>query len=73
MLIQDERCWVIKNEDGYYVNAKFRALFTGLCTGFTGYMNEDVMKKDLDMLGENYHAEYIWYKDIPEGERVYLD
>jgi hypothetical protein len=35
--MQNEMVYVIKNEDGYYVNAKFRALFTGITGGFYGY------------------------------------
>lgn len=69
----DQQCWVIKNKDGYYVNPDFKALFTGITTGFTGYINKETMKKDLEMLGERYHAEYINLKDIPKGERVYED
>lgn len=68
----DKEVWVIK-KDGYYVNANFKALFSGLCTGFTGYTNEDTMKEDLEMLGEGYYAEYIRYDEISDGERVYID
>lgn len=67
----DQQCWVIKNEDGYFVNAKFGVLFTGITTGFTAYTNEETMKKDLEMMGEDYYSRYINLKDIPKGERVY--
>jgi len=73
MSMQQERCWVIKNQDNYYVNPKFKVLFTGLCTGFTGYTDKETMQKDLDMLGEGYYSEYIYYKNIPEGRRVYKE
>jgi hypothetical protein len=53
------------------VNAKFKALFSGLTTGFTGYTNELAIKKDLDMLGEGYYSEYINLRDVPKGERIY--
>jgi hypothetical protein len=69
----DQQCWVIKNQDGYYVNAKFRALFSGITTGFTGYANKETMQKDLGRLGEGYHSEYINLKNIPKGKRVYLE
>ena len=69
----DERVGVIKDRDGHFVNPKYQSLFTGLCTGFTGYTNEDALKKHLEMLGEGYYAEYINIREIPDGERVYLD
>lgn len=68
----DLYCWVIKKGE-YYVNAKFGALFTGITTGFTGYTNEETIKKDLEMMGEDYYSRYINLKDIPKGERVYRD
>ena len=37
----DQQCWVIRNEDGYFVNAKFGALFTGITTGFVVDENEE--------------------------------
>lgn len=67
----NEFVWVIKNQDGYYVNAKFKALFTGHTTGFTFYSKKETMQKNLDTLGEGYYAEYINLKDIPDGKRVY--
>lgn len=69
----NQQCWVIKNKDGNYVNSDFRALFTGITTGFTGYTNEETMKKDLEMLGQEYYSEYINLKDVPKGKRVYRD
>lgn len=69
----DQQCWVIKNEDGYFVNAKFGALFIGITTGFIAYDNEETARKDLDKLGREYYLEYINLKDIPKGERVYID
>ena len=68
----DELCWVIK-KDNFYVNAKFNAFFTGITTGFTGYSNEETMQKDLQRLGEGYHAVYLNLKDVPRGERIYLE
>ncbi len=68
----DQQCWVIK-KDGYYVNAKFKALFSGLTTGFTGYTNEETIKKDLEKLGQGYYSEYINLKDVPKGKRVYSE
>lgn len=69
----DQQCWVIRNEDGYFVNAKFGALFTGITTGFIVYNNEETARKDLDKLGREYYLEYINLKDIPKGERVYIE
>lgn len=69
----DLYCWVIKKGE-YYVNAKFGALFTGITTGFTGYTNEETMKKDLEMMGgleEGYYYEQVNTNEIPKGERVY--
>jgi hypothetical protein len=70
----NQQCWVIK-KGKYYVNAGFKALFTGRTTGFVGYDKdkEGIMKKDLEMLGEGYYAEYINFREIPDGERIYLD
>lgn len=65
------KCWVIKNKDGYYVNPDFTALFTGKTTGFTGYINKATMQKDLEKLGAGYYAEYIDLKEIPKGKRIY--
>lgn len=73
MSMPDEQCYVIKNEDGYYVNAKFRALFTGITSGFSGYGDENEARKDLERLGRGYHLEYINLKDVPKGERIYKD
>jgi len=70
-MLKDEMCWVIKNQDGLFVNPKFRALFSGITSGFTGYVDENILKEDLEMLGEGYHCEYINYNEIPMGERVY--
>jgi len=67
----DQQCWVIKNKDGYFVNAKFGALFSGLTTGFVGYDDEERAMEDLDMLGEGYYSEYINLRDVPKGERIY--
>ena len=69
--MQSEMVYVIKNEDGYYVNAKFGALFTGRNSGFSGYGDEGMVKKDLERLGEGYYAEYVNLCDIPKGERIY--
>ncbi len=68
--MKDEQCWVIKKGE-YYVNPKYKALFTGQCTGFTFYSNEETMRKDLDMLREGYYSEYINLRDVPKGERIY--
>lgn len=70
MSMQNEKVWVIKKGE-YYVNAKFRALFSGRTTGFTGYTNELTMQKDLEKLGEGYYSEYVNFNDIPDGERFY--
>lgn len=69
----DQQCWVIK-KDKYYVNAGFRALFTGRTTGFVGYINKGKMQRDLDRLGgleEGYYYEQVDLSKIPLGERVY--
>lgn len=66
----DQECWVIK-KDKYYVNAKFKALFTGITTGFTGYTNEETMKKDLEKLSEGYYSEFVNLQDVPDGRRIY--
>jgi len=72
MSMQDEMVWVIKNENGYFVNANFGALFTGRTSGFSGYGREEEMKKDLEKLGEGFKAKYINMNEIPRGERVYI-
>ncbi len=69
---RQEMVWVIKNSRGYYVNPKFKALFTGRTSGFTAYTNEDLVIQYLNVLGEGYHSEYISRKDIPDGERVFI-
>ena len=71
MSMQSEMVYVIKNEDGHYVNAKFGALFTGRTSGFRGYGDEGMAKKDLEKLGDSYSMEHILYRNIPKGERVY--
>jgi len=68
--MKDEQCWVIKKE-GYYVNPKYRSLYTGIATGFTFYSSEETMKKNLEALGEGFHSDYINLKDVPDGERIY--
>ena len=68
----DQQCWVIKKGE-YYINPDFKALFTGITTGFTAYTNKETMEKDLKMLGEEYYSKYINLKDVPKGERVYID
>lgn len=70
--MKDEQCWVIK-KGKYYVNPKYKALFSGHATGFTGYTNKETMQKDLDMLGDGYYSEFINLRDVPDGERVYLE
>lgn len=69
--MSSQRCWVIKNRDGLFVNADFGALFSGRTTGFTGYDSEARMKEDLERLGSGYYSEYIDLWSIPRGERVY--
>lgn len=67
------QCWVIKKGE-YFVNADFKALFTGRVTGFVGYSNKDRMQKDLDKLGgsgEVYYSEQVNLNTIPKGVRVY--
>jgi len=71
-MLKDEMCWVIKNQEGYYVNPKFGALFDGYTTGFVFYGKKEILKKNLKMLGEGYYSEYLNLKDVPQGERVYI-
>lgn len=71
MSMPNQECWVIKNQDGYYVNPRFRALFSGHATGFTFFTIEETAKKRLGKLGEGYYLEYVNLNDIPDGERVY--
>ncbi len=72
---RDERVWVIKNSEGYYVNPKFKALFSGLCSGFIFYDKdkEETIQKDLDMLGVGYHSEQVNLNEVADGVRVYID
>ncbi|MFA6843706.1 MAG: hypothetical protein WCR33_04820 [Bacilli bacterium] len=72
MSLSNAMVYVIKKEDGLYVNAKFGALFTGRTSGFSGYGDKEEMKKDLEKLGDGYYGEYINLNEIPIGERVYL-
>ncbi len=72
MSMPNEMVWVIKKGE-YYVNPKYRALFTGHTDGFTFYSNEEIVKEKLAILDEGYYSEYINLRDIPEGERVYYD
>jgi hypothetical protein len=70
----NQMVWVIRNRDGYFVNADFRALFNGRTTGFVGYTNKDRMQKDLDKLGElgeGYYSEQVCLNEIPKGVRIY--
>ena len=71
---QNQECWVIKNKGGYYVNADFRALFTGRTSGFVGYDNRMEAEKDLERLGgerEGYNCKQVNLNDVPRGKRVY--
>jgi hypothetical protein len=73
MLNQNQMVWVIKKGE-YFVNADFRALFTGRASGFVGYSNKERMQKDLDKLGgsgEGYYNEQVNLNTIPKGVRVY--
>ncbi len=71
MALSDRQVWVIKNQDGYYVNPDFQVLFTGHTSGFITYSNKETMEEDLEMLGEGYYSEYININDIPKGERIF--
>lgn len=68
--MKNEMVWVIKKGE-YFVNPKFRALFSGITSGFTGYTNEQTMLKDLEILGADYYSEFINLRDIPDGKRIY--
>lgn len=69
-----KQCWVIKNEQGYYVNANFGAMFTGIATGFIFYDadKKETMQKDLERLGEGYYCEQVNLNEVPDGKRVYI-
>jgi hypothetical protein len=73
MSMQDKMVYVIKNENGYYVNPKFGALFSGITSGFIFYNNKDIIKQDLKKLNDKHYSEYINLKDIPRGKRIYYD
>ena len=68
--------WVIKNQDGHFINVRrikkgyYYTRYTGVTTGFASYENEETMRKDLEMLGEGFRAEYIKLNEIPDGIRV---
>jgi hypothetical protein len=67
----NEMVWVIRNEDGYFVNPKYGSLYTGITSGFMGHTREEEVKKSLERLGEGYSVEYVNLSDIPNGERIY--
>jgi len=73
MSLSNQQCWIIKKGE-YYVNANFKALFTGRTSGFVGYIEKDRMQIDLDKLGgleKGYYCEQVNLNEVPRGERVY--
>ena len=78
MSMQNEMVYVIKNQDGLFVNPKFRALFSGITSGFTFYGSEDLAREKLSRLGgldelNGCYLDYINLKDVPRGERIYRE
>lgn len=65
--------WVIKNQDGYFINPQHLTRCTGITTGFKFYNNKEIVKKKLEGLGKKYHSEYINLMNIPAGEMIYPD
>lgn len=80
MSIREEQAYVIKNENGLYVNIQetnqgYRhTLYSGIPKDRKGcfkyYTNEDTVKEYLMMLGEGFYSEYIKITDIPSGSRI---
>jgi len=83
MSMQDERVYVIRNSEGYFVNVRetkqgyYHTLYSGIPLSGKGsfkyYTNEDTVKKYLKMLGKGFYSEYINMGDIPEGVRIYTE
>jgi len=71
MSMPDRQVWVIKNQDGYFINPQHLTRCTGITTGFKFYNNEETAKRKLELLGKEYHSEYINLMDIPNGEMIY--
>lgn len=69
----NDHVWVIRNQDGLFVNPKYRSFYTGMTTGFTFYESKKSLRDDFSKLGKGYYLEYISFKKIPDGERVYVD
>ena len=69
--MRDEQVYVIKNKDGYYLNANYGVLFSGVTSGFIFYNNTDTLRRDLERLGEGYHSEHVNFSELPNGKRIY--
>jgi len=73
MAMLNKEVWVIKDQEGYYINPQHLTRCTGITTGFKFYTAEEAVKGKLEVLGEKYHYEYINLMDIPNGEMLYMD
>jgi len=83
MPMQNKQVWVIKNQAGNFVNIRetsqgyYHTLYSGIPVdgkgSFKYYANEDTVKKYLEMLGQEFHHEYINIDDIPNGARIHTE
>jgi hypothetical protein len=75
----DEYAWVIRDQRGHFVNVRklkkghYYTTYDGITTGFAYYNNEEIMKRDLELLGIGFCPEYINLRSIANGVRIYSE